>query len=105
MNEPVVKSFTPEQMKQIIVAAQEPYKTMFWVVAECGIRGGELCALQIPEVDLKQTTIVVRRSVYKGKAQTTKTKKGVRRFAISNELSEHLRTFLSDHWRDNPDGW
>lgn len=76
MNEPDVKSFTPEQMKQIIVAAQEPYKTMFWVVAECGIRGGELCALQVPDLDLTQTTIVVRRSVFKGKSQNHQNQEG-----------------------------
>lgn len=61
--------------------------------------------MQVPDLDLTQTTIVVRRSVFKGKSQTTKTKKGIRRFAISTELNEHLRTFLSDRWRDNPDGW
>jgi hypothetical protein len=36
MNEPVKKWFTPSQMKEIITAAAEPYKTMFWVNAECG---------------------------------------------------------------------
>ena len=45
MNDPIRKWFNPEQMKQIIVAAQEPYKTISWVDAECGIRCGELCAL------------------------------------------------------------
>jgi integrase len=103
MNDPIRKWFNPEQMKQIIVAAHEPYKTMFWVDAECGIRGGELCALGIDDLDLDNRTISVKRSVYKGKLQTTKTRKGVRTFAISAELCEHLQGFLLHGWRDNPE--
>lgn len=57
------------------------------------------------DLDLNNHAIAVRRSVWKGKPQTTKTKKGVRRFAISAELSEHLGNFLSDRWRDNPEKW
>jgi hypothetical protein len=43
MNVPDKKWFTEEQMKQIISEASEPYKSMFWICAETGSRGGELC--------------------------------------------------------------
>jgi integrase len=104
MNEPVIRWFSPSQMKQIIVEASEPYKTMFWVDAECGIRGGELCALQVEDLDLKEHNIAIKRSVWKEKLQTTKTKKGIRKFSISPELSERLKGYLSNQWRDNPEG-
>src|SRR2546426_3279665 len=37
--------FRPQQPRDIISAADELYKTMFWIVAETGIRGGELRGL------------------------------------------------------------
>jgi hypothetical protein len=31
-----------EEMKAVIVAANEPYKTYFWILAETGVRAGEM---------------------------------------------------------------
>jgi integrase len=42
--------------------------------------------------------------MWKGHLQTTKSKKGVRTFAISAELSDHLKSFLAVEWRANPEG-
>ena len=103
MNVPDKKWFTEEQMKQIISEANEPYKSMFWICAETGSRGGELCALKVEDLNLDQRMLKIRRSVWKGALQTTKSKKGVRTFAISTQLCEHLKTYLLTHWRDNPE--
>ena len=103
MNVPDKKWFTEEQMKQIISEANEPYKSMFWICAETGSRGGELCALKVEDLNLDQRMLKIRRSVWKGELQTTKSKKGVRTFAISTQLCEHLKAYLLDHWRDNPE--
>ena len=35
---------TPQQAKEIIRLASEPFRTMFWIVAETGMRG--LCAIR-----------------------------------------------------------
>ena len=102
MNVPEKKWFNPEQMKRIIEAAEEPYKTMFWIAAETGMRGGELLALKVVDLALDRQAIAINRSVWKGELQTTKSKKGVRGFAISAALSEHLRTYLLCNWRENP---
>jgi integrase len=101
MNVPDKKWFTDEQMKQIISKASEPYKSMFWICAETGIRGGELCALKVEDLNFDYRALRIRRSVWKGELQTTKSKKGVRTFAISTQLCEHLKTYLLDQWRDN----
>ncbi|HYL12066.1 MAG TPA: site-specific integrase [Terriglobales bacterium] len=84
-------------------AENESYKSMFWICAETGSRGGELCALKLEDLNLDQRVLKIRRSVWKGELQTTKSKKGVRTFAISSQLCEHLKTYLLDHWRDNPE--
>ena len=79
------------------------YKSMFWICAETGIRGGELCALKVEDLNFDYRALRIRRSVWKGELQTTKSKKGVRTFAISTQLCEHLKTYLLDQWRDNPE--
>lgn len=103
MNVPEKKWFTQGQMKQIICEANEPYKSMFWICAETGIRGGELCALKVEDLNLDHRVLTVRRSVWKGELQTTKSKKGVRTFAISSQLREHLNSYVINHWKDNPE--
>jgi integrase len=65
--------------------------------------GGELCALKVEDLNLNQRVLGIRRSVWKSELQTTKSKKGVRTFAISTQLCEHLKAYLLDHWRDNPE--
>ena len=90
MNIPDKNWFTEEQMKHNIGEANEPYKSMFWICAETGSRGEELCAVKVEGSNLDQRVLKIRRSVWKGELQTTKSKKGLRTFAISSQLCEHL---------------
>ena len=69
-------------------------------MAETGIRGGEICALPVADLDLENALIHVRQSVWRGKIQTVKSRNGNRRFAISPQLVEHIRGFLRT-WRPN----
>jgi integrase len=88
-------SFTPEQTREIISRASEPYRTMFWLVAETGIRGGELCGLFVSDIDFENNVIFVRRSAYQGHLQTPKTDNAVRAFPISRALADHVLEFIS----------
>ena len=49
---------------------------------------------------MENAVIHVRQSVWRGKIQTVKSRKGNRRFAISPQLVEHLRAYLKT-WRPN----
>ena len=73
--------------------ADGEFRTMLWIVAECGIRGGELAALHIE--DLAGRTFQVKRSAWRGKIGTPKTGRGVRQFVISEALAEHLKAYIS----------
>jgi integrase len=95
--------FTPEQARQIIEAAWEPFKTMFWLIAETGIRGGEICGLSVDDVDLEHRIICVRRSAWRGDLQTPKTPNAIRTFAISQNLAIHLQGYLKAQWKENPE--
>jgi integrase len=58
--------------------------------------------LKVEDLNLDHRVLAVRRSVWKGELQTTKSKKGVRTFAISSQLREHLKSYFLAHWKNNP---
>ena len=95
---------TAQQGRDIIRMASEPYKTMFWIVAETGMRGGELCGLGLSDVDLENQIIKVWRSAWRGKLQTPKTSNAIRHFPISANLADHIRRYIETEWKSNPDG-
>lgn len=82
-------TFTPEQMQQIIQAAEEPFKTFFWLASETGMRVGELCGLRWEDVGEGQ--VFVRQSVWRGQVGTPKSLSGTRRIDISAGLAAHLQ--------------
>ena len=98
----LIKTFTfsLEETQRIITSSSEPYTTYYSILAETGIRGGEICGLRAADLDLENAVIHVRQSVWRGKIQTVKSRKGNRRFAISPQLVEHLRAYLKT-WRPN----
>lgn len=98
----LVQTFTLslDEIKRVIDSASEPHKTFYCVLAETGIRGGEICGLRVADLDLENGVIHVHQSVWRGQIQTVKSRKGNRRFPISPELVEHLRSHLRG-WRPN----
>jgi integrase len=88
LNKPEQRFFTADEMARIIAAAQEPYRTFYWLAAESGLRAGELCGLRW--CDVNENSVRVRQSVWRGKVQSTKTANAVRAFAISPDLGSHL---------------
>jgi integrase len=99
-----VPSLSVDQIGSIVKNAEEPYRTFYLILAETGIRGGEICGLRLNDVDLQNGVIWVRQSVWGGKVQTVKSKKGNRRFPISPEMVEHLKGFVAMYWKSNPLG-
>jgi integrase len=93
-------AFSLEEIKRIVDSANEPYRTFYSILAETGIRGGEICGLRVIDLDLDGAVIFVRQSVWRGQIQTVKSKKGNRCFPISPQLVEHIRGYLLT-WRPN----
>jgi integrase len=93
-------TFSLEETKRILGTASEPHRTFYSILAETGIRGGEICALRVADLELENAVIQVRQNVWRGKIQTVKSRKGNRRFPISAGLVEQLRAYLQN-WRPN----
>jgi integrase len=80
--------FTADEMRRIIEAAEEPYKTFYWLAAETGLRAGELCGLKWEDVHAGH--VQVRSSVWRGHFGKPKSARGERACAISGTLSAHV---------------
>lgn len=80
--------FTLSDVASIIASVQGQQKCFYWLLAETGIRAGELSGLRIQDVSL--ASITVSQSVWGGEEQAPKTQSAVRQIAISSQLAELL---------------
>jgi integrase len=86
-------AFTQEEVNRILAAAEEPYRTLYWILAQTGLRIGEVLALTWETVSPENGQIEVKKSVWRGQVKKTKTQAGERTLLISPKLAAHLATF------------
>ncbi len=55
---------TPKEIRELLEASDEPYRTLFLTAVLTGMRRGELFGLQWGDIDWNQGRIHVRRSIY-----------------------------------------
>jgi integrase len=79
--------FTLAEAARIIAFGR--WRCLYWVLAETGIRAGEVAGLRIQDLGLD--SITVAQSVWAGKEQTPKSDSAERKIAISPQLSDLLR--------------
>lgn len=100
--------FSVDEIARIIERSPQPYDTVWRLVAETGIRRGEICGLNVGDVDVNQSIIVVQRSRTK-KSKLKAPKAGLRNgfvkkrvFSLSPSLTEQLRPFVQSRRADEP---
>jgi integrase len=93
--------FSGDDVHRIIAEAEEPYRTFYGLLAELGLRCGELCAITRDDIDLERRLAIVRQSAWRGKIGSPKTANSVRVLDLSPECVAHLSAFLQS-WRPNP---
>ena len=101
---PEARFFNPEQVRDIIKLAQQPFRTMANVLAMTGIRAGELLGLQVEDIDFERRLLFIRRSVNRGNVQSVKSKASLKPLPIPNALAEILKEHLRT-WKENPQRW
>lgn len=92
---PKTYSFSMDETVAIIERAEEPWKTLFRIVAETGVRSGEVAGLRIEDFDPINLTLSVRQSVWNRKIQTVKSENSVRREPISPELAQAIAAVIA----------
>lgn len=95
-------SFTAEDVKRIIAASKTRHDVIWRLVAETGIRRGEICGLNVGDVDLANHTIIVRRSVSKKRKLKSPKSGKPRMFAISSQLADKLEGYVASRKVDEP---
>jgi integrase len=96
--------FTPEQVRQIIRLAKEPFRTMYYILAMTGIRAGELLGLQVGDIDFERRLLFIRRSVNRGAVQSVKSKASQKPLPLPDALARILGAYLHN-WRENSERW
>jgi integrase len=69
---------------RIIVASEGEDRLFYWLVAETGLRSGELAGLELTDIDGERLT--VNQSVWLGREQAPKTNNSIRSLALSTQL-------------------
>jgi integrase len=103
-NTHVPAHFTRSQVESIFGLAQEPWRTLFVVLAMTGLRAGEALGLQWSDVDFEHHCIHIRRSAWYGKAQSTKSKSSAAPITMPAALAAVLREYQTA-CKENPDGY
>jgi integrase len=93
--------FSAEEVKRIIAEVREPFSTMFATLGMTGIRAGELLGLEVEDLDFERRLIFIRRSAWRGRLQTTKSKASKAALPMPEPLAAILREYL-ETWRPNP---
>jgi integrase len=87
--------YTPEEMGSIISQAQGMWKVLFATAAETGARAGELYGLEVADIDFVRNIIHVRRSVWEGQRQSTKSRNANRAIDVQPSLVAMLKHYLN----------
>jgi integrase len=85
--------FTVEEALAIIDKAQGRWKTFFRLLAETGMRPGELAGLRRDAIG--DGVLKITQSVWGQKVQTVKSKAGVRTLAISASLRQEIQEMIN----------
>lgn len=106
---------TPSQVQALVDALPWPYNVYAHVAAWSGLRAGELCGLQVGDIDLPVPNATTRLGALRVertvrviggelKYLTPKTKGSRRRVPLTTETTALLRDYLRDHPQaDKPD--
>jgi integrase len=103
-NSCVAPHFTRSQVESILNLAEQPWRTLFIVLALTGMRAGEVLGLQWADIDFDHRCIHIRRSAWYGKVQSTKSTTS----AAPVTMPEKLASVLSEYqkqWKSNAQGF
>jgi integrase len=99
-----VPFFTKAQAVQIVEMAAEPFRTIFTLAWNTGMRSGEILALTVDDLSFEKKTIRVNKSADDSTRtiRVPKTKASVAVLPMPSTLETVLRNYLTNHWKSNP---
>jgi len=97
--------YTAEQAQRIIAASEEPYATMYALLAVTGCRAGEVLALKRGDLDFDRRILKIRRTLDSATRliHAPKSRASSADLPMPDGLAQRIRNFLAHHWQANPD--
>jgi integrase len=83
----------PEKIRQLLEALPEPSRSLAWLLVLTGLRVGEALALRWRDIDLALGWLRVRQTVYEGRFDDPKSKRGKRTVPLGAKAIEILSAF------------
>lgn len=88
------KFYTKEELKKFFCCLNNSLDiVVFRLLAYTGMRKGELCALTWEDINFKDNTIFINKTLYNGKIQSTKTKSSIRTITIDDTTMKILKDY------------
>jgi integrase len=87
--------FTVAQLRNILAMAEEPWRTLFTILAMTGLRAGEVLGLQVGDLDFVRMTLTIRRSAWYGRIQAAKTRASETVLPMPEPLGQVLKSYLA----------
>jgi integrase len=97
------RCFTPEERDRIIAEAGYPWRALYAIMGQIGLRIGEALALTWEHIDFEAGVIRIRQAVVLGKVQTLKSRNSRADLPLVDTLREELGAYRAV-WRENPAG-
>ncbi|QCI27614.1 tyrosine-type recombinase/integrase [Caminibacter pacificus] len=89
-----MKPFNEEEVKLLINNAKGQFKCYLAIAFYTGMRPGEIIALTISDINLKEMYINVNKRIRKGEIDTPKTKNSLRKVPIFQNLKPYLEELI-----------
>lgn len=94
-------TYSPEQVRRIIQALLPPYSIVVRVLAETGIRRGEVCGLNVGDVNFTDRFLTIQRSRWRKHLTSPKSRK-TRTVPISDALVKTLTEYTRNRKPEDP---
>lgn len=96
--------FKQADVRRIIATAKEPYRTMFVLASQTGLRAGELLGLTVADIDFDRLLICPRKQADDRTRvlRELKTKRSRTPVPITQQTATILRDYLKQWWSPNP---
>ncbi|MEA2027696.1 MAG: tyrosine-type recombinase/integrase [Campylobacterota bacterium] len=94
----VVEPFTPNEVKILLLNANDFFKLYLSIAFYTGMRSGEILGLQKSDFDFDKGIINIQRSITGGKITTPKTDKSIRTVPILAQLMPYLKFTNKIKW-------
>jgi integrase len=93
------RTLTPDQVRRLLAALAEPYRTMVLLAVLSGLRRGEIFGLRWKAVDFEDRSVLVSESNFEGHAVPVKTRASRRKVFVDGLALEALAALRPDRYQ------